>query len=291
MGNSIETRLQNLFSQLQKTPKFERSGELSKSSTQTWNKSYGKFDSDFFTTPGKASKTEQQIGGLLGKLGTRTLAQGSFSKGVAAWEKAGSGTALGGKAQGQYDIKVGELSAKGQGSIGLKDGAFVAQGSAEATAALLNARASGRFQYGPLQASGEGYAFVGAQAKVNGNLTIDPKKGIYGASVGGEAFVGAKAGVSGEVNLGKFGGVGGRAEAWAGIGAQFKADIGYKNGKFQARVDIGAALGIGFKLGFNVNIDVKGIVDKAKEVLSKPIEVVKDIGKSIGNAIKKLKFW
>lgn len=291
MGNTIQTRLQNLLAQAQQIGKYERKGEVTQSRTQTWNKSYGQFDSDFFSTPGKASKTEQRIGNLLGKLGTRTLAQGSFSKGVVGYDKSGVGSALGGKAQGQYQVKLGELTAKGQGSIGLKDGAFVAQGSAEATAALLNATAAGRFKYGPLEASGEGYAFVGARAKVDGNLTIDPKRGIYGASVGGEAFVGAKAGVSGEVNLSKFAGVGGRAEVWAGVGAQFKANVGYKNGKFQARVDIGAALGIGFKLGFNINIDVKGIVDKAKSILSKPVEAIKSVGKSIGNAIKKLKFW
>ena len=120
--------------------------------------------------------------------------------------------------------------------------------------------------------------FAGARAKADGSLTIDPKRGIYAAEVGGEAFAGVKAGVSGEVNLGKYGGVGGRAEAWAGVGAQFRAKVGYKDGKFQARVDIGAALGIGFKLGFNINIDVKGLVDKAKDPIAKPIEAIKNVG-------------
>jgi hypothetical protein len=269
--------------------RYVRSGELSGGTTRSTNATYGSFDSDFFTKPGNPSKREQQIGGLLGKLGNRTLVSGTFSKEKDAFSK--SGAYNGKNVQGQYSVKLGELSAKGSGSISTKNGALIAKGELDARAALLDAQASGHVKLGSVEANGSAYAFVGAKAHADGSLTIDPKNGVYAAQVGGEAFVGAKAGVSGDVKLGKFGSVGGTAEAWAGVGAQFRAQVGYKDGKFSARVDIGAALGIGFKLGFNVNIDVKGIVNKAKEIIAKPVEVIKNVGKSIGNAIKKLKFW
>jgi hypothetical protein len=136
---------------------------------------------------------------------------------------------------------------------------------------------------------------VGAKAKASGELTIDPAKGIYAAKVGGEAFAGAKIGVEANVKLGQFGGVGAKAEAWAGVGVAFNAELGIKNGRFKAKVDIGAALGVGFKIGFNVDIDIRGIKNAikgaAKKVIQAPLEAVKSVGKAISNGLKKLKFW
>lgn len=279
-------------------PLAPRQGEVGREVNRTANRSYGSFSDDFFTKDGKTSKTERALGGLMGRFGNRTLAEGSFEKAKVAYARQGTYSGAGGRITGDYRVRAGELAVRGTGSVALRDGALVAQGKVQATASLIDARATGRAKLGGVEANGEASLFAGARAKADGTLTIDPKRGIYAAEVGGEAFAGVKAGVSGDVQLGKYGSVGGTAEAWAGVGAQFRAKVGYKDGKLQARVDIGAALGIGFKLGFNVSIDVKGIVNKAKEVIAKPVELIKDgfdkikdIGKSIGDGLKKLKFW
>ena len=132
---------------------------------------------------------------------------------------------------------------------------------------------------------------IGAKASAHGELTIDPAKGIYAAKVGGEAFAGARAGAEAKVNLGKFGSAGARAEAWAGVGASFKAEAGFKDGRLKARFELGAALGIGFKLGFNVDIDVRGIKNAVTKVLKAPVEAVKNVAHAVGGFLKKLKFW
>ncbi|HEX8823744.1 MAG TPA: hypothetical protein VF794_27730 [Archangium sp.] len=245
--------------------------------------------SDLFTPNSKPSK----LGNALGLIPNVTLKEGSFEKRVAAKEVSGSFSNK--YAQGAGSIAYGEAYAKGDYKVSLEGGALKATGSAEAAATLVHAK--GTFHAGKgdytLDASGE--AYVGVKANVSGELTIDPAKGIYAAKVGGEAFAGAKIGVEANVNLGKFGGVGAKAEAWAGAGVAFNAELGFKGGRFKAKVDIGAALGIGFKIGFSVDIDLKGIKDAvknvAKKVIEAPVEAIKSVGKSIANGLKKLKFW
>ena len=174
----------------------------------------------------------------------------------------------------------------GSGSVGFKDGALTAKGQVGAQATLVDLEGHlhlGNKDYG-LDAKGS--AFVGVKANAHGELVIDPKNGIYAARVGGEAFAGARAGAEANVNLGKFGSVGGRAEAWAGVGVAFHAEAGFKDGRFKARFDIGAALGIGFKLGFNVDINVKGIVDAVKAPFKAIGSAVSSVVSGVGNAVK-----
>ena len=52
----------------------------------------------------------------------------------------------------QYSVKVGEVGVRGSGSIGLKNGALIAQGKLEANATLLDAQASARAKWGMLDA-------------------------------------------------------------------------------------------------------------------------------------------
>jgi hypothetical protein len=263
---------------------FQASGQINRN----YNKTYSNGDtSDLFTPNSKQTRG----GELLGKLPGITLAEGSFEKSVAAHTRAGSFGTPGGFAQGQGSYSVGEASVKGSGKVSLEGGALKATGSLEASATLLNAQGSVRIGKGDYNLQAQGEAYVGAKAKANGEMVIDPAKGIYAAKIEADAFVGARVGAEANVNLGKFGAIGGRAEAWAGAGVAFKAEVGFKQGRLKARLDIGAALGVGFKLGVNIDIDLKGIKDTVKKVIEKPVEVIKDVAKGIGNAIKKLKFW
>jgi len=190
--------------------------------------------------------------------------------------------------------------------VAFKNGALDAKGELHAQATLIDAQGRIHLGKGDYTLDASASAFVGAKAKLDGELIIDPKNGIYAAKLGGEAFAGARVGAEANVNLGKFGTIGGRAEAWAGVGAAFHVEAGFANGRFKARFDIGAALGIGFKLGFNIDINVKGIVDAikkpfqaiadgAKKVVSavkdvgnKVVDGVKSVAKSVGNFFKKL---
>jgi len=270
--------------------RYQNSFNAGQEINKNYKKTIQKGDtSDLFTPNAKQGK----MGKLAGMLPGITLAQGSFEKSAAGIKRQGSFS--NGIAQGQGSYSVGEAYVKGEGKISLEGGALKATGSAEASATLLAAQGSIHIGKGPYTLDASGEAYVGAKAKASGELTIDPAKGIYAAKVGGEAFAGAKIGVEANVKLGQFGGVGAKAEAWAGVGVAFNAELGIKNGRFKAKVDIGAALGIGFKIGFNVDIDLKGIKNAikgaAKKVIQAPLEAVKNVGKAISNGLKKLKFW
>jgi hypothetical protein len=268
------------------TGRYQSSFETGRSINRDYSKTYSHGDtSDLFKPSGKP------IGGIWGKLLDRlpTLSKSaSFDKSAAIWSRSGQFNKLGGLAQGQGSISLGEVYARGKGNVSFKGGALTASGDVQAGATLVNAQGSVRFGKGDYFLDAKGSAYVGAKASAGGELTIDPRRGIYAARVGGEAFAGARVGAEANLNLGKFGSAGGRAEAWAGVGASFKAEAGFKDGRFKARVDIGAALGIGFKLGFNVDINVKGIKDAVVNVVKKPIEAVKKVGEKIGNFFKKL---
>ena len=67
------------------------------------------------------------------------------------------------------------------------------------------------------------------------------------------------------------------AEAFAGIGAEFEANVGLQDGKLSANFDVGAALGIGASVEFGVELDV-----------GKAVDTVKDIGGGIANAAEKV---
>jgi hypothetical protein len=270
--------------------RYQNSFNAGKELNRDYKKTYQNGDtSDLFTPNAQQGK----LGKALGGLPEITLKEGSFEKRVAAKEISGGFSGKWG--QGSGSVSMGEAYAKGGYNISLTGGAIKATAQAEAAATLVHAKGNIHLGKGDYTLDAAGEAYVGAKAKASGELTIDPAKGIYAAKVGGEAFAGAKAGVEANVKLGQFGGVGAKAEAWAGVGAAFNAELGYKNGRFKAKVDIGAALGVGFKIGFSVDIDVKGIANSvkkaAKKVIEAPVEAIKNVGKSIAKGLKKLKFW
>ncbi|MHB8876540.1 MAG: hypothetical protein ACYC8T_22825 [Myxococcaceae bacterium] len=263
---------------------IERSGGFSKGGSLQFG------DQSFDVTKPGGGKVSKGLEKLLGKLPGKTW-EGQFEKGVAAKRGSGSVGSADGKFAAQGSYSLAEASVRGRGSVTIKGGALKAEGELQAQATLVAVQGAARAKLGALEADVAGYAYVGAKASAKGSLIIDPKTGTYAASLGGEAFLGARAGVSGEAKLGKYGSIGGSAEAWAGVGATFKLDAGFSKGKFKFKADIGAALGIGFKLGINFSIDFNKIKDVAKKVLEAPLNIIKSVGSAAKSFIKKLKFW
>lgn len=285
-GQGLMSRLQGLAN-----THYQSSFEGGVDRTRTYATTIGKTDNLWAPsrTPGNGLFDK-----ILDRLPSLTKS-GSFNKSVAAWQRAGSFNGLNGLAQGQGRISFLEAGVKANGTASFKKGALNANGQLEASATLVNADGSIRIGKGDFALDARGSAYVGVKAKANGELTIDPRQGIYAARVGGEAFAGAKAGAEANLKLSKYATVGARAEAWAGIGASFNAEAGFKNGRFQAKVSLGAALGIGAKFGFNIDIDFKGIANKVKDTVKKvveaPVNAVKKVAEKVGSFVKKLKFW
>lgn len=264
--------------------RLQSSFESGKEINKNWNKSYS--TERPMNSPKLPSKgLGGALTGLLGKL-PKWEKSGSFDKSVAYAKTQGSFGDPNGIASGNYRASFLEAGVNGSGSVAFENGALKAHGELHAQATLIDAAADFRAKLGPLSAEGQGQVWVGAKANAHGDLTIDPVNGKYGLEVGGDAFVGAKAGVEGKVSLGEYGGVGGKAEAWAGVGVSANASVKLENGRFKARFELGAALGIGFKLGFNVDINFKKIGDAIKNVVKKPIEFVKNIGEKVGSFFK-----
>jgi hypothetical protein len=259
---------------------FERSGEYNR----TFNRTYTA-DRPMYTPKLGTSGFGGALAGLLGKL-PKVGIDGSFEKSVAAWKKEGSFGGPGSIAQGSYRVSALEAAVRGNGSVSFEGGVLTAKGELQAQATLIDAAANFQAKLGPLYAEGQGHLYAGAKANAQGELTIDPAKGIYRAQAGVDAFAGARAGVSGSVSLGKYGGASGSAEAWAGVGFKAQASASLENGRLKARFEIGAALGLGFKLGFGIDINFKGIADGIKNLFKKPFDAIKNVGKKVTDFFK-----
>jgi hypothetical protein len=263
---------------------IRKSGTSSFEHKKQWGTKSGDQSYSKNTTGPKVNKT---VGKLLDKGPSKTYEgtaekSKTFAQGKASFENKKNGVS----GSGSYNVGA-TAKATGKAKIGLSG--VQADGRAEAG---VSAEAKGNVKFGKGPVKGEVNGTVSAKAKVSvdGSVTIDPKKGTYHAKVGGEAFAGVKAKVDGSVNLGKHAKVGAHAEAQAGIGASFNAEAGIKNGRLKAKFSAGAALGIGGKAGFEVDINVKPVVDAAKKVKAAGQSVVNK-AKEVGNGIKKLFGW
>ena len=118
---------------------------------------------------------------------------------------------------------------------------------------------------------------VGAMAPVNGSakITRDPPTAIVDAKAG--AFAGARASATGSAGIGPISckNVCGRAEGWAGVGVETACKAGYQDGKLKFNFGLGAALGIGGKLGSYITIDVTKIRNAATAAASKASKAAK----------------
>jgi len=174
-----------------------------------------------------------------------------------------------------------------------------------------------RIENGELQAGVEASGFVGLRAR--GEASTGVQYGDYGASVAAKGEVAAGAGAEGsamltagangigaEVKGDAFAGVRARGEigttvsygdvkatgsvngtVGAGIGGHFEASgkIGWSGVK--AHVDMGAYLGIGGQVGFDVNLDLGHALDPVKHVVEGAVDTGKKVVGAIGNAAGK----
>lgn len=125
-------------------------------------------------------------------------------------------------------------------------------------------------------------AYVGAQAQGHGNASIAiGAAGLSGtASAGISAFAGGRIDGSASKKIdtdvvdveGKV-----KGSLSYGVGVTAEADVGFEKGTLKADVDIGATLGLGGELGFEIEVDVTDAADE-----------VADIGKSALNWGKNL---
>ncbi|MFE7270129.1 putative T7SS-secreted protein [Streptomyces sp. NPDC057623] len=187
-----------------------------------------------------------------------TVAGPSVSADAKVWgaEAKGRGEFAGGEVSGKAGVNL--LGVDASAGVGLVDGNATAQASGKAY--LAQATAEGKYGVGYFEASGKGEAYVGAEAGVKGSIGTD------GVHVGGEAFAGAKATAEGHASVAGVG-VGGTAEAWAGAGAEAHFDAGMKDGKIVIGGDLGVGLGIGGKLGGQIELDPGKITDAAGDAV------------------------
>ncbi|MET9832232.1 putative T7SS-secreted protein [Streptomyces sp. NPDC006385] len=187
-----------------------------------------------------------------------TVAGPSVAADAKVWgaEARGRGEFAGGEVSGKTGVNL--LGVEGSAGVGLRDGNATAQASGKAY--LAQATAEGKYEVGRFEASGKGEAYVGAEAGVKGSVGTD------GVHVGGEAFAGAKATAEGHASVAGIG-VGGTAEAWAGAGAEAHFDAGVKDGKIVIGGDLGIGLGVGGKLGGQIEIDPGKVTDAAGDAV------------------------
>lgn len=156
----------------------------------------------------------------------------------------------------------------GQAGVSIEDGAYV-QANAEAGAYLAKGEAHWQNDYGT---SAEGEAYIGAEATAEGQASIGP--GGAKIDAGLEAFAGGKAEVSGSQEIGDYGSVGAGAEVSYGIGAHANVDGEISADRVGFSVDVGATLGIGAGVNFDVSVSPTEIIGDVTDGLSSAGEAI-----------------
>ncbi len=229
----------------------------------------------------------QPLAAALSAAGTQTLASGSVSLGGQLFQARGEWGNPSGPFYAQGSVALGQAVLQAQGSVSanLKNLTFNAQGTFQSSIYAVNAQGQiqARTPLGLTQVGG--YAQVGANLSGAGSVAIDPMHGTLAARLGVDAFVGARAGVSLNQTLGPVS-AGMIAKAAVGVGVKFDADVGFQKGKFTAKFNIGAALGIGFEIGFKFSVDFnkigKSITDGIKGLGKAAGRVFKGVGAAVG---------
>lgn len=165
------------------------------------------------------------------------------------------------------DVHVGSLQGMARATTGYdaRRKELVAEASVRGEAHLVGAQGeikSGVYGNSVIQGQTtiRGKAYVGAEAGGFASVGIG-KSGVM-ARGGVDAFAGAKVRLDLKQSIG-IGGqqvarVGAKAEGWAGVGFKAKAEVGFKDGKLRLGGELGAALGIGGALRFDIEVDVVG---------------------------------
>lgn len=173
---------------------------------------------------------------------------------------------LDGNLTGNETLTSGEYELKG--GIGGDSNAFISKkglGAEGSVYAGIQASAEGSVSTpnGLVSTDGKVNAMAGAEA--DGRASI----GHRGVEAKGEAFAGAKAEATGGVQAGGIG-LQGTVEGWAGAGASGGANVTWEDGKLTVGANLGAAAGLGGKLGGEVTLEpaktVQAITSGAKAV-------------------------
>jgi len=157
----------------------------------------------------------------------KTEVYGEFSAGMYVYDNKGNKyVSPGVKAEVGLSMSIIEASADGRIGLGEDNNLLGVYGDVKASAGTAEAKA------------GVVVGLIGEDGKVDINAKASASAGIYAAEIEGAAGIavaGVDVGVTGSLNV--------------GLGAS--ADIGIHDGKFKC--EIGASLGIGFKVGFEID--------------------------------------
>ncbi len=184
-----------------------------------------------------------------------------------------------------HGYRVLSAFADGKGNVTIGKSTNI-EGKIEAGAVLVQGAIEGKTKLGKhVDLTGKAEASIAVTGSASGSVRVDlfSKKPTVKVKVGLDAFAGAKASVEGRVGN-DYAGVGGKAEAWAGIGAKAKVDVGIEGGKFKAKVELGAALGIGGSLSFSVDVNYQKGIDAVVGTGKKAVANIKAAGSAVINA-------
>lgn len=209
------------------------------------------------------------------------------------WKGEISGSKDFGPATASGSLSASALGAelKKEFSLG-KDGL---KAEAGAKAYLAEMKAQGSIDIGPAAVGVTAAGMIGAEAK--GGVAI----GKEGLKADAEVFVGGKVEGSAHADIAGVG-AGIKGEAWAGVGIAAESTFGMKDGKFTIGGEVGAALLVGGKVGFEVTVDVGKVIDTAEDVADAVGDAASAVGGAIGDAASaagdaaswvgdKIKFW
>ncbi|HNY12728.1 MAG TPA: hypothetical protein PKK26_14150 [Candidatus Wallbacteria bacterium] len=188
------------------------------------------------------------------------------------------------------DVLLIGAEAKGASYVGIRYGQLAAgvQGSV-----FAGSRARGEVSTGIQAGQWGGRVFAGGEATAGVGANADAHVGVgkegAEASVSGDAFVGvrAKGQVGGTISHGNTSVTGSvNGTVGAGLGAHFEATGKISWTGIKAKVNVGAYLGIGGQLGFDINVNFGDALKPVQQVVGKVYDAGKKIAQTVGTNIK-----
>lgn len=188
------------------------------------------------------------------------------------------------------DVLLIGAEAKGASYVGIRYGNLAAgvQGSV-----FAGSRARGEVSTGIQVGQWGGRAFAGGEVSAGVGANADAHVGVgtkgAEASVSGDAFVGvrAKGQIGGTISHGNTSVTASvNGTVGAGLGAHFEATGKISWTGIKAKVNLGAYLGIGGQLGFDINVNFGDALKPVQKVVGKVFDEGKKIAKTVGENIK-----
>ncbi|HOD38912.1 MAG TPA: hypothetical protein PKL57_00020 [Candidatus Wallbacteria bacterium] len=188
------------------------------------------------------------------------------------------------------DVLLLGAEAKGASYVGIRNGQLAAglQGSV-----FAGSRARGEVSTGIQIGQMGGRAFAGGEVSAGVGANADANVGIgkegLAATVSGDAFVGvrAKGQIGGTISHGNTSVTGAlNGTVGAGLGAHFEAKGKLSWTGISAKVNVGAYLGIGGQVGFDVNVNFGDALKPVQKVVEKVYDKGKEMVAKVGNNIK-----